>query len=141
MFRRKSARTAALAVMAGSVLLAVPATADAATTAYTPQQACGSGYNPIDSFDLPGDTSTVYLTYNRSTRKNCAVTIKNTKIGTPTWTGAFLELADGSRTEEEIGDFSYYAVAYLYAPGQCIYYGGLDYSSFGRISRGPGWCS
>ncbi|MEU1290637.1 spore-associated protein [Kitasatospora sp. NPDC005856] len=140
MFRRNSARAAALAVTVGSVLFAVPAAANATTT-YTPQEACGSGYNTIASFDLPGGTSTVYLTYNKSTGKNCVATIKNSLVGTSTSTGAYVELADGSHREEGTGSYRYYATAYLYAAGQCIYYGGYDYNSGGWWGTGPGWCS
>ncbi|MGW3076474.1 MULTISPECIES: spore-associated protein A [unclassified Kitasatospora] len=141
MFRRNSARTTALAVMAGSILLAVPATADATTTAYTPQTACGSSYATIDSFNLPGGTSTVYLTYSRTTGKNCVATIKNTRTGTPTLTGAYLTFGDGSGRQQDLGNYSYYAAAYLSAPGQCIYYGGRDYNSGDWWGKGPGWCS
>ncbi|MEK2495024.1 spore-associated protein [Kitasatospora purpeofusca] len=140
MFGRNYARTAALAVAAGSVLFAVPATADAAVTAYTPQTACGASYVTKDSFDLPGGTSTVYLTYSSATGKNCVATIKNSKVGTPTLTGAYLTFGDGSGRQEEYRSLSYYATAYLYAPGQCIYYGGRDYNSGTWWGKGPGWC-
>ncbi|MBD0673717.1 hypothetical protein BU198_24140 [Streptomyces sp. CBMA156] len=131
----------ALAVTTGSMLLAVPAAAGATTTGYTPQTACGSSYATVHSFDLPGGTSTVYLTYSRSTGKNCVATIKNTRIGTPTLTGAYLTFGDGSGRQEELANFSYYATAYLYAPGQCIYFGGRDYNSGDWWGTGPGWCS
>ncbi|MEV7777041.1 spore-associated protein [Kitasatospora sp. NPDC088351] len=140
MFFRTSARVAALVATAGTALVAVPATAGAATTGYTPQSACGSSYETKDSFDLPGGTSTVYLTYSRSTGQNCVATIKNTRVGTPTLTGAYLTFGDGSGRQEDARNFSYYATAYIYAPGQCIYYGGEDYNSGGWWGKGPGWC-
>ncbi|GAA2253033.1 MULTISPECIES: spore-associated protein [Kitasatospora] len=138
---RTSVRLAALTTVVGAGLLAVPATADAAIAHYTPQSVCGSSYGTRASFNLPGGTSTVYLTYSGSTGKNCVVTIKNSRVGTPTLTGAYITYGDGSGRQQDAGNYSSYAgPVYLYAPGQCIYFGGEDYNSGGWWGEGPGWC-
>ena len=137
---KRSLRTAALVTAVGAAALAAPSAASAAK--YTPQQICGSGYQTISSFNLPGSTSTVYLTYNNSTGKNCVTTLKHSYIGTNTDTGAYITYGDGSGRKEDRGNFGAYAgPVYLSAAGQCIYYGGLDYNSGGWWGMGPSWCS
>ncbi|MFD8479955.1 spore-associated protein A [Kitasatospora sp. NPDC059673] len=127
-----------LSAAAGAALLMVPANAHAA--GYTPQSVCGSSYATLDSFNLPGGTSTVYLTYSSATGNNCVATIKNTYVGTATLTGAFLTIGTSPNWKVDSGNYKYYAATYLYAPGQCVSYGGQDYNSNGWWTKGPSWC-
>lgn len=93
----------------------------AGTNPYTPQEVCGSGYSVIDSAGL-GSAGRVYLLYKSG--YNCVVTIKFTKIGTPSSTSAFLQVAGGTRTTDS-GSFSYYAgPVRKSAPGKCVKWGG-----------------
>ncbi|WP_219501488.1 M23 family metallopeptidase [Nonomuraea ceibae] len=95
---------------------------------YTPQEACGSGYDVIDSAGL-GTSGTVYLLYNNGNGNNCVVTMKHTSLGTPTATTAYLEV-QGSTRKTDSGSYSYYAgPVYAYAPGKCVRWGGKAGSS------------
>ncbi|MFI6499749.1 M23 family metallopeptidase [Nonomuraea typhae] len=98
------------------------------TNPYTPQEACGSGYNVIDSAAL-GSSGTVYLLYNNDNGNNCVVTMKHTSIGTPTAVTAYLEV-QGSARKTDSGNYGYYAgPVYANAPGKCVKWGGKAGSS------------
>ncbi|WP_258052572.1 spore-associated protein A [Streptomyces sp. Ru73] len=131
---RRAATTAALtAVTVGAVTaLASPSSAAPRTTATaaaapaTAQAAyngvCGSGYKVIDSTPV-SDVGTVYVTWNESTGKNCAVTIRNTP-GTPAvWMAVSLAI-DAGRGAPYVVDSGHYTTyagpVYLDARGQCI---------------------
>lgn len=79
---------------------------------YTPVQVCGSGYQVIDSASLTATDGTrkgtVYLLYNSSNGYNCAVTLKESSVGTPTTVTAYLEVEGSSRVRDN-GVYSYYA--------------------------------
>ncbi|MEU6999702.1 M23 family metallopeptidase [Nonomuraea sp. NPDC046570] len=95
---------------------------------YTPQQACGAGYDVIDSAGL-GSSGTVYLLYNNGNGNNCVVTMKATNLGTPTAVSAYLEV-QGSDRRFDSGNFSYYAGPVIAAaPGKCVKWGGKAGSS------------
>lgn len=92
-----------------------------ANNPYTPQAACGSGFQVIDHAAL-GSAGTVYLLYNGSS--NCVATIKATSIGTASATSAFLEVQGGARTTDS-GSFAYYAgPVKKSAAGKCVKWGG-----------------
>lgn len=79
---RRTTTAAALATLALGGTVAATAPASAATTtkaaaAATYNGACGTGYKVIDSTPV-GNVGKVFLTWNESTGKNCAVTIRNT---------------------------------------------------------------
>ncbi|MPZ82826.1 MAG: peptidoglycan DD-metalloendopeptidase family protein [Actinophytocola sp.] len=98
----------------------------AANNPYTPQAACGSGFQVIDWAAL-GSAGTTYLLYNGST--NCVATIKSTSIGTASATSAFLEVQGGTRTTDS-GSFAYYAgPVKKSAAGKCVRWGGSVGSS------------
>ena len=89
---------------------------------------CGSGYGVIDSHALNGGT--VYLTYNGSTGKNCVVTIRNTP-GVRRSMCAKVSLAFAP-WNEDCGSYTTYAgPVYVYAPNECIDWGGsIEGSSY-----------
>ncbi len=90
---------------------------------YTPKEVCGSNYSVINSHGL-GGKGRVYLLYNSGNGYNCVVTLKRTKVGTPSSTSAFLEPQGGSRATDS-GQFSYYAgPVKKHAPGTCVKWGG-----------------
>ena len=94
---------------------------------YTPKEVCGSGYSVIDQHALTGGT--VYLMYNSGNAYNCVVTLKSTKLGTPSAVSAFLEPQNGTRTTDS-GNFSYYAgPVRKSAPSVCVKWGGSVGSS------------
>jgi murein DD-endopeptidase MepM/ murein hydrolase activator NlpD len=95
----------------------------AANNPYTPQAACGTGYQVIDYATL-GSAGTVYLTYNPANGNNCVATMKSTAIGTPTPVSAFLEVQGQPRTTDS-GSYGYYAGPVRKpAPGACVRWGG-----------------
>jgi murein DD-endopeptidase MepM/ murein hydrolase activator NlpD len=90
---------------------------------YTAKEVCGSNYSVIDSAAL-GSAGRVYLLWNGSNGYNCVVTLKESNIGSPTWTTAFLQPQGGTRSTDS-GYFSYYAgPVKRYAPGTCVKWGG-----------------
>jgi len=94
---------------------------------YTPQQVCGSGYSVIDSQAVTGGR--IYLLYNSSNGYNCVVTLKSTKVGTPSAVSAFLEVQGQSRVTDS-GNFSYYAGPVRKAAAKtCVRWGGSVGSS------------
>ncbi|WP_233564896.1 serine/threonine protein kinase [Micromonospora musae] len=95
---------------------------------YTANQACGPGYQVIDSATLTGGDGRrrgrVYLLYNTGNGNNCVVTLKDTAVGTKTTVSAYLEVKGQDRTTES-GSFDYYAgPVTATAPGKCVKWGG-----------------
>ncbi|MEU9024849.1 protein kinase [Actinomadura sp. NPDC048394] len=89
---------------------------------YTPQQACGSGYNVQRS--VAGSGGTAYLLYSSSTQKNCAVTMKTKNVGKASAVSVWLQAQGGSRTGDS-GSYAWYAgPVYVKAPGVCVRFGG-----------------
>ncbi|MEU6394744.1 spore-associated protein A [Streptomyces sp. NPDC046939] len=139
-----SAAVLAAVTLGGAVALAAPAGAAPRTaTAVASAEAayngvCGSGYTVIDSTPVE-DKGTVYVTYNRSTGKNCAVTIRNTS-GAPVRMAVTLAI-DAGRGAPSVMDnglyTSYAGPVYLSARGQCILWlGSID----GALGNGHGHC-
>ncbi|MEJ7894379.1 MAG: hypothetical protein WKF94_17250 [Solirubrobacteraceae bacterium] len=95
---------------------------------YRLEQVCGASYHFVNELPLVLDgTRQIGLTilgYSAVTKKNCAVTFKIAKIGTPTYTTVSLRKAGGPlRTDK--GKFAYYAgPVYVTAPGKCVQFGG-----------------
>jgi hypothetical protein len=114
-----AAASAALAVGAATAFTA-PASAAAQAT-YGGQ--CGSGYAVVNSAPI-GSAGTVYLTYNRSSGKNCAVTIRTT-TGAPVDMFIQLYVPGNDELAEDFGAYrSYAGPVYAYGKGLCVDWGG-----------------
>ncbi|MFU8872428.1 protein kinase domain-containing protein [Micromonospora sp. SL4-19] len=94
---------------------------------YTPAQACGSGYQVIDSAPLTANgvrKARVYLLYNNASKANCVVTMKDTDVGRASKVTAYLEV-QGKTRQTDSGSFSYYAgPVRATAGGTCVKWGG-----------------
>ncbi|WP_435824260.1 protein kinase domain-containing protein [Micromonospora echinofusca] len=110
----------------------------ARTNPYTPVEACGSGYQVIDSVVLTASGTRqgrVYLLYHAGTGNNCVVTMKETAVGTATPASAWLEVRGRARSTDS-GSFSYYAgPVRAKAAGVCVKWGGAT----GGASYGSGF--
>ncbi|MFJ1708008.1 spore-associated protein A [Kitasatospora sp. NPDC088346] len=115
--RATTAVAVATAALAGVVL--VPGSAEAAVY----NGACGSGYTVVDSLEV-GDYGTVYLTYSRSTGKNCVVNVRDNP-GAPLYMNALVRVAGSQDWIGDYGQFTTYAgPVYVSAAGTCIDWGG-----------------
>ncbi|MGW5559329.1 protein kinase domain-containing protein [Micromonospora sp. NPDC003944] len=106
---------------------------------YTAAQACGSGYQVIDSATLTGTDGKrkgrVFLTYHSGTGTNCVVTLKDTAVGTKSAASAYLEVQGRARSTDS-GSFDYYAgPVKASAAGTCVKWGGAT----GGASYGSGF--
>jgi hypothetical protein len=132
---------------------AVAAPASAATSnPYTATGVCGASYRPVSATGLPHHIggfsgipgATIHLLYNPTTRKNCAVVLRDSP-GTPVPMRLDLHKAGDPNglPIPDIGLFRYFAgPLYVSAPGQCVTVGaGID--RLGETSAGysDGWDS
>ncbi|MEU8012773.1 serine/threonine-protein kinase [Micromonospora parva] len=106
---------------------------------YTAAQACGSGYQVIDSATLTGGDGQrkgrVFLLYHAGTGTNCVVTLKDTAVGAKSAASAYLEVQGRTRSTDS-GSFDYYAgPVRASAAGTCVRWGG----STGGVSYGSGF--
>ncbi|WP_348774142.1 protein kinase [Micromonospora sp. WMMD1155] len=106
---------------------------------YTAAQACGSGYQVIDSATLTGTDGQrkgrVFLLYYSGTGTNCVVTLKDTAVGTKSAVSAYLEVQGRARSTDS-GSFDYYAgPVKAGAAGTCVKWGGAT----GGVSYGSGF--
>ncbi|WFF00668.1 serine/threonine protein kinase [Micromonospora sp. WMMD964] len=106
---------------------------------YTAAQACGSGYQVIDSATLTGTDGQrkgrVFLLYHSGTGTNCVVTLKDTAVGTKSAVSAYLEVQGRARSTDS-GSFDYYAgPVKASAAGTCVKWGGAT----GGVSYGSGF--
>ncbi|GAB4103977.1 hypothetical protein GCM10028790_29960 [Micromonospora taraxaci] len=106
---------------------------------YTAAQACGSGYQVIDSATLTGTDGQrkgrVFLTYHSGTGTNCVVTLKDTAVGTKSAASAYLEVQGRARSTDS-GSFDYYAgPVKASAAGTCVKWGGAT----GGVTYGSGF--
>ncbi|GAA2505142.1 spore-associated protein A [Streptomyces longisporus] len=139
---RRATTAAALTVLALGGTVAATAPASAATTARAAAAsyngACGAGYKVIDSTPV-GNSGKVFLTWNESTGKNCAVTIRNT-TGARTYMQVTLKAIDSSEpVAKDSGQYTSYAgPVYINGRGHCVAWGG----TIGTASAGDsGHCS
>ncbi|WP_371776938.1 spore-associated protein A [Streptomyces sp. NBC_01438] len=120
--KRITAILTAVASLSAVALIAAPA----ASAAGTYNGACGSGYKLVDS--LPnGDATTVFLTWNASTGKNCVVHQIVTSKGSERWSiGVWISrsVAGGVRHQDYGAFTSYAGPVYVDAVGTCIDWGG-----------------
>ncbi|RAO48989.1 Non-specific serine/threonine protein kinase [Micromonospora saelicesensis] len=106
---------------------------------YTAAQACGSGYQVIDSATLTGGDGQrkgrVFLLYHAGTGTNCVVTLKDSAVGAKSAASAYLEVQGRARSTDS-GSFEYYAgPVRATAAGTCVKWGG----STGGVSYGSGF--
>ncbi|MEU5671215.1 protein kinase [Micromonospora sp. NPDC047753] len=106
---------------------------------YTAAQACGSGYQVIDSATLTGGDGQrkgrVFLLYHAGTGTNCVVTLKDTAVGAKSAVSAYLEVQGRARSTDS-GSFDYYAgPVRATAAGTCVKWGGTT----GGVSYGSGF--
>ncbi len=102
------------------------------TNPHSAKGVCGSSYTTqVHSRDLAGKAR-IYLLYSPTTGKNCAVTIKTTKLGSATSTEAWLIRSGDTAWQKDVGSYTYYAgPVYRYAPSSCVQYaGGHDGSNW-----------
>ncbi|MGK5742001.1 protein kinase domain-containing protein [Micromonospora sp. URMC 103] len=94
---------------------------------YTAGEVCGAGYQVIDSATLTAGgqrRGRVYLLYNPGNGNNCAVTLKDTAVGTKTAASAYLEVKGRARSTDS-GSYDYYAgPVRASAAGACVKWGG-----------------
>ncbi|MWA02943.1 hypothetical protein F8568_021695 [Actinomadura sp. LD22] len=97
-----------------------------AANPYSPQQVCnsqGGDYKVQRSSSFAGGR--VYQLYSAATKKNCAVAMKTSGIGTASTAWVRLESQNGGKVASDSGSFKYYAgPVYLLAPGDCVRYSG-----------------
>lgn len=119
----KMRKTKILALsVAGSVAMAISGVAlgSGSASAATYNGVCGSGYTVIDHADIVDGT--VFLTYNNGT--NCVVTVRN-ESGQPRRMFASVSISGSSQIHQDVGNYTTYAgPVYVYAPHQCIDWGG-----------------
>ncbi|MFD8794737.1 spore-associated protein [Streptomyces vinaceus] len=131
--RRRAASTAAALALTAAATLAATGTAQAAVG----PSVCGAGYNVVETVNI-GSVGKLYLTWNASTGKNCAVTIRNTP-GPAVWMEVWVTRLDTGGGDVDNGDYTQYAgPVHINGRGTCIAFGG----SIGNVSvtRGPGHC-
>ncbi|MFE5536005.1 spore-associated protein [Streptomyces sp. NPDC056485] len=129
--RRAASAAAALALTAGATLAAT-GTAHAAGPSV-----CGAGYNVVETVNV-GSVGKVYLTWNASTGKNCAVTIRNSP-GPAVWMEVWVTRLATGGGDVDNGFYTQYAgPVYIDGRNTCIAFGG----SIGNVSvtSGPGHC-
>ena len=127
---RRTTTAAALATLALAGTIAATAPASAATTkaaaaTATYNGACGTGYKVIDSTPV-GNVGKIFLTWNESTGKNCAVTIRNAP-GAKIFMAVELNI-DIDEEHNPVTDYgqytSYAGPVYMSARGYCaVWYG------------------
>ncbi|WP_067456586.1 serine/threonine protein kinase [Actinomadura macra] len=89
---------------------------------YTPQAACGGGYNVQRSLAVSGGRA--YLLYSNATKKNCAVTMKTKNVGKSSSVSVWIQRKGGGQVSDG-GAFAWYAgPVYVSAPGVCVRFGG-----------------
>ncbi|MDN0193429.1 spore-associated protein A [Streptomyces sp. S.PNR 29] len=123
--RRASAATALAALtIGGTVAATAPASAAPSAPAAAYNGVCGTGYKVIDSTPV-GNVGTVYLTWNESTGKNCAVTIRNTP-GAKILMSVKLEIPELEDTWASDADqyTTYAGPVYLSSRGYCVQWTG-----------------
>lgn len=126
-----SKKTALATAVLGATALGAasgPTATAAKNQPYRLEQVCGASYHFVNELPLGVDGRQVGLTvlgYSAVTRKNCAVTFKVTRIGTPSYTAVSLRKAGGGFHTDK-GRFKYYAgPVYVKAPGKCVQFGGV----------------
>ena len=135
---RIGAGATALAAGVTAVVMAPGAAFASDVNPYSASAICGSGYSVIDKAVSEGKYY-MYLLYNSGNGKNCAVTLKQTNLGTKTLTDVYL-LGKNGTADEDYGSYTYYAgPVYVSAASQCIEWGGFTTVSGSSYSYNSGW--
>ncbi|WP_433424251.1 spore-associated protein A [Microtetraspora malaysiensis] len=109
---------AALAIAAGTLAIATPASA----ATYGGQ--CGSGYSVVNQKTISGK-GTVFLTYNNSNGYNCVVTVRNSTGSAVPMMAAIAKSSDPAWYAMDEGSYTSYAgPVYRSAKGSCVTWGG-----------------
>ncbi|GLU47063.1 spore-associated protein A [Nocardiopsis ansamitocini] len=118
-------KQAAAAVLVAGAAAAGTIAAAAPAAAATYNNECGAGYAVVNSANI-GSTGTVFLTYNSSTKRNCAITKRNTAGSTVLIEVGLSVSPKGNHWDAfEGGQFTSYAgPIYLSAAGRCVDWGG-----------------
>jgi hypothetical protein len=139
--RTATATTLAVLALGGTLAATTPASAAsakapaAAAATATYNGACGAGYTVIDSTPV-GNSGKVFVTYNASTGKNCAVTIRNAP-GARTYMSVELNALVGHETTpvRDSGQYTTYAgPVYVDGRGHCIEWSGVITNASGGDS-------
>ncbi|MFE4017069.1 spore-associated protein A [Streptomyces sp. NPDC059101] len=121
---RRVATFGAVAGIAAASVIAVPGTANAAPIAGY-NGVCGPGFTVIDSLPV-GNEGTVYLTYQKSSGSNCAVSIRKGTGGTVPMSVFLMRSDDSSTWISDEGDYTTYAgPVWVNARGACVDWGGV----------------
>ncbi|MBD0424678.1 spore-associated protein A [Streptomyces sp. TRM S81-3] len=119
--------------LAGAGMLAVPASAQAASY----NGVCGAGYSVVESAAI-GNSGTLFLTWNGSVGKNCAVTVRNAP-GQALWMEAWITRTATGGGDVDNGYYTTYAgPVYVDGRNTCIAFGGTIAGE--SVTRGPGHC-
>ncbi|MBB6170440.1 hypothetical protein HNR23_000500 [Nocardiopsis mwathae] len=104
--------------------LTAPAAAASTTNPYTASGVCGSGFTEINK--RSGKGYVTHLMYSGRTGENCVVTLKTTKVGTPSYVYAALARQQPfDAVEDGRSTYRYYAgPVKLKAAGTCVRWGG-----------------
>ncbi|MEV4628116.1 hypothetical protein AB0J90_17720 [Micromonospora sp. NPDC049523] len=123
---RRLAGVGTVAALAATAVAVTGAPAQAASY----NGACGSGYSVIDSMGAGNGAGTIFLTYNNGW--NCVVTITNTP-GVRDFMAASIERSGGTWIDDE-GNYTQYAgPVYVYAPNDCVDWGGIVGNKYIRM--------
>ncbi|MGW2655275.1 spore-associated protein A [Streptomyces sp. NPDC001478] len=120
--------------LSGAGMLALPASAQAASY----NGACGAGYGVVETAAI-GTSGTLFLTWNGSLGKNCAVAVRNSP-GAAVWMEAWITRTATGAGDVDNGYYTAYAgPVYVNGLNTCIAFGGTIGSE--SVARGPGHCA
>ncbi|GAA0412159.1 hypothetical protein GCM10009530_75910 [Microbispora corallina] len=112
----------AAAVIAATAVVSTPASANTYMVG-----SCGSGYSVQEAFPLSSDTApatgsgVIFLYYNSSTGKNCAILRRDVDFVASGGMGITLRVSDGQVATDASSNYrSYAGPVYLYGRGHCV---------------------
>jgi hypothetical protein len=136
---KRAMAVAAMAAATAGLTAMVPQTASAATAKATYNGVCGSGYKVVESTPV-GNVGTIFVTWNETAGKNCAVTVRNTS-GAPVYVAVSLNVLAGHETTpaRDSGQYrSYAGPVYYAARNLCVEWEGVIGSAFAGDSGACG---
>ncbi|MEV4394360.1 hypothetical protein [Nonomuraea sp. NPDC049607] len=135
---------AGIAAVPSSAYAASATSASAASFAETPERVCGAGYQRVRDGHRAMKTRDgavlghVYLMYNKRAGKNCVAAIKIAYRGTPTVTGASIEVRGGGRSED-VQRYRFYAeTGHIDGSWKCVKYAGWTRTPDNRVEAWGG---
>ncbi|MGY0056501.1 spore-associated protein A [Streptomyces sp. LZ34] len=137
--RRPPRSAQRIATVAGALVLAAAGMVATSTTAHAASYngVCGAGYGVVESAAI-GDAGTLFLTWNGSTGKNCAVAVRNAP-GAAIWMEVWVSRTADGGGDVDNGYFTSYAgPVYVSGRNTCIAFSGTIGSQ--SVTRGPGHC-